>query len=237
MLFVTGDTHGEINRFIYIESTIEKIMTANDKLVICGDWGYISDDSYRERQFLRFLAEKPYQILFVDGNHENFTLLNEYSVEEWCGGKVHVIRRDCEGIPKIIHLMRGQVFTIEGKKIFTMGGAYSVDKYMRTPYRSWWPEEMPTDEEIKEAVSNLEKHNNEVDYIITHTAPEQTMRIFHSIDPHEKPLNNFLEWVRENVKYGHWYMGHLHKEIDLWRNQTVLWFQIRNMQTNEVVEG
>lgn len=220
-----------------MDSVVEKTLTEKDKLIICGDFGYISDDSYKERQFLRFLAEKPYQILFIDGNHENFTLINEYPVEEWNGGKVHVIRRNRDGVPKIIHLMRGQVFTIEGKKIFTMGGAYSIDKYMRTPYRSWWPEEMPTDEEMKEAISNLEKHKNEVDYIITHTAPEQTMCIFHSIDTHEKPLNNFLEWVRENVKYRHWYMGHLHKELDVWKNQTILWFQVRNMETNEVVEG
>lgn len=73
----------------------------------------------------------------MDGNHENFDLINEYPVEEWCGGKVHIIRCDKEGKPKIIHLMRGQVFEIEGKKIFTVGGAYSIDKYMRTPHRSW----------------------------------------------------------------------------------------------------
>lgn len=236
MLYVTGDTHGEEGRFLYMDSAIEKTLTKDDKLIVCGDWGYISDDSYRERQFLRFLTEKPYQILWVDGNHENFTLIQEYPIEEWCGGKAHVIRRDCEGNPKIIHLMRGQVFTIEDKRIFTMGGAYSIDKYMRTPYRSWWPEEMPTDTEMKEAVSNLEKCNYEVDYIITHAAPEETMCIFHPNHPEEKPLNNFLEWVRENVKYKHWYMGHLHRDEDLWRHQTILWFQLRNMETNETVE-
>lgn len=236
MLYVTGDTHGEEGRFMYSDSVIDKTLNKDDKLIICGDWGYISDDSYRERKFLSFLSEKPYQILFVDGNHENFTSINEYPVEEWCDGKVHVIRRDSKGNPKIIHLMRGQVFTIEEKRIFTMGGAYSMDKYMRTPYRSWWPQEMPTDEEMQEAIYNLEKYNNEVDYIITHTAPEETMCIFHPDHPKEKPLNNFLEWVRENVKHKHWYMGHLHREEDLWRNQTILWFQLRNMETNEIIE-
>lgn len=235
MLFVTGDTHGEEGRFQYMDGPIEKTLTAEDKLFVCGDFGYISDDSYRERLYLRFLAEKPYTILFVDGNHENFDLIDEYPVEEWCGGKVHVIRRDKNGTPKIIHLMRGQVFEIEGKKIFTFGGAYSVDRYMRTPHRSWWPQEMPTDDEKKEAISNLEKANYEVDYILTHTAPEDTLCMFYPNHPEEKPLNNFLEWVRETVKYQHWFMGHLHREEDLWRNQTILWFQVRNMVTNEVV--
>lgn len=238
MLYITGDTHGEEARFKYTDSVMDKTLKSSDKLVVCGDFGYLSDDSYMERLFLRYLADsKPYQILWVDGNHENFDLLDTYPVEEWCGGKVHIIRRDKEGNPKIIHLMRGQVFEIEGKKIFTFGGAYSIDKYMRTPQRSWWPQEMPTDEEMKEAALNLEKHKFKVDYIITHTAPEDTMSLFHPNHLEEKPLNNFLEWVRENVTYTRWYFGHLHQDIDLWRNQTVLWFQLRNMETNEIVEG
>lgn len=237
MIYVTGDTHGEEGRFKYMDSAMEKTLTENDKLIICGDFGYISDDSYQERMFLRFMAEKTYQILWVDGNHENFDLINnEYPVEEWCGGKVHIIRCDKEGRPKIIHLMRGQVFEIEDKRIFTFGGAYSIDKYMRTPHRSWWPQEMPTDAEMKEAIDNLERVNNKVDYIFTHAAPEETMCIFHQNHPEEKPLNNFLEWVRENVEYRHWYMGHLHRDEDVWRHQTILWFDVRNIETNESIE-
>lgn len=234
MLCVTGDTHGEKARFAK-GSIIDRTLAEGDKLFICGDFGFIFLGNETEEKTLQFLSEKPYQILFVDGNHENFTLLNEYPVEEWNGGKVHVIRRDKEGNPKIIHLMRGQVFTIEGKKIFTFGGANSIDRYMRVPYRSWWTEEMPIPAEMDEAVLNLEKHNNEVDYIITHAAPEETMSIFHPYHPDEVLLNNFLEFVRENVKYKHWYMGHLHRDEDVWRHQTILWFELRNMLTNEVV--
>lgn len=86
MIYVTGDCHGEEGRFMYMDSAIEKELTENDKLIVCGDFGYISDDSYPERMFLRFMSEKPYQILWVDGYHENFNLINEYPVEEWCGG-------------------------------------------------------------------------------------------------------------------------------------------------------
>ena len=38
------------------------------------------------------------------------------------GGKVHRIR------PHVLHLMRGQVFDIEGHTFFTMGGVKSVRK-------------------------------------------------------------------------------------------------------------
>ena len=236
MLYVTGDTHGELGRFLFMRAAVEANLSKDDMLIICGDWGYIIDDSPDERTFLDYLAEKPYKILWVDGNHENFDLIETYPVEEWCGGKVHIIRRDKSGEPKIIHLMRGQIFEIEGKSIFTFGGGYSIDRYWRVPHISWWPQEMPTDDEMKEAISNLAKCNNKVDYIITHTAPDDTMSLYHPDHTKEKPLNNFLEWVRENVEYKHWYMGHLHLDTDMWRNQTILWFDVREVESNKSIE-
>lgn len=95
---------------------------------------------------------------------------------------------------------------------------------------------MPTDSEMKETIANLEKVGNKVDYIITHAAPEEIMCIFHSNHPEEKPLNNFLEWIRENVEYKDWYMGHLYRDEDIWRHQTILWFDVRNIETNESIE-
>jgi len=241
MFYVTGDTHGEIGRFIHEEEPIQKVLTSGDKLFVAGDFGYLyySDGirRVREEEDLDFLAKKPYQILFIDGNHENFDILNEYPVEEWCGGKVHVIRRDALGEPKVIHLMRGQVFEIEGKKIFTFGGGYSIDKEDRLEGRSWWPQEMPTDAEMKEAGINLAKHGYKVDWILTHAAPEETMNLFYPNHAEEKPLNNFLEWVCETVDYKYWYFGHLHEDKDLYRNQSALWFTVKNMETNESVEA
>ena len=75
---------------------------------------------------LKPYTELPFSVLFVDGNHENFDLLNSYPVEIWKGGKVHRVK------PNITHLMRGQVFEIEGKTIFTFGGATSIDRDFRT---------------------------------------------------------------------------------------------------------
>ena len=235
-LYVTGDCHGEEARMMYAGFAYNRDLREGDILFCCGDWGYISDDSYKERQFLRYLTEdKPYIICWVDGNHENFDLINQFPIEIWNGGKVHVIRRDKQGNPKIIHLMRGQVFNIYGYKFFTFGGAYSIDKYMRTPGFSWWEQEMPTDAEMEEGNRNLEANNYEVDYILTHTAPEDTMTLFHPSHEHEKRLNNYLEYVREHTKYKHWYMGHLHRDEDVWRHQSILWFDVRNLLTGEIM--
>jgi predicted phosphodiesterase len=89
----------------------------NDYLIVCGDFGYIFLNDDREKAFLDYLETKPYTICFVDGNHENFPVIYSYPKELWHGGYIHRIRKN------ILHLMRGQVFEIEGKKIFTFGGA------------------------------------------------------------------------------------------------------------------
>lgn len=236
MLYVTGDTHGRRERFSS-NSIIDQTLTKGDRIIVCGDFGYLFECKDSEDEFLDFLATKPYEILWIDGNHENFDLINEYPEEVWYGGKIHVIRRDCDGQPKIVHLMRGQIYEIDGQNIFTFGGGYSMDRYLRINGETWWPEEMPTEEEMKEAVINLSKYKNCIDYIITHVAPEDTMNIFYPNHTGEKELNNFLEYIRENVVYKHWYFGHLHCDRDLWRNQTILWFQLRKLETNEIVEG
>lgn len=53
------------------------------------------------------------------GNYENFDQLYNYPIEEWNGGKIHKIN------DSVFHLMRGQVFKIDGKSFFTFGGASS----------------------------------------------------------------------------------------------------------------
>lgn len=59
---------------------------------------------------MKWQSNLPFQILWVQGNHENYNMIEEYPIEEWNGGKVRHIVRD-----KVILLERGQVFHIEDK--------------------------------------------------------------------------------------------------------------------------
>lgn len=213
MIYVTGDTHGEYERL----KSFDEVLSDGDLCIICGDFGYVFKDDIIERKILDEIALRPYTLLFVDGNHENFTALYNYPEETWNGGKIHRIRNN------IIHLCRGQVFEIEGHTFFTFGGGNSIDRMMRREGISWWPQEMPNNEEYSEADRNLNRYGRSVDFIITHAAPEDTMSRLHPYHADEKPLNNFLEYIRETVTYKHWFMGHLHRDEDLWRNQSILW--------------
>lgn len=160
-------------------------------------------------------------MLFIDGNYENFDKLSRFPVETWCGGKVHKIRET------VIHLMRGEVYCIEGNTVFVMGGGYSIDKYRRAEGVSWWPQEMPSEEEYHSALVNLDKVGNNIDYIITHTAPSETVYYLSTLRSlgvkndvvQEQSLTSFLDEIRRKVTYKHWYFGHFHVDLEsIWNS-------------------
>lgn len=209
MMYFTGDFHGEIKRFYALQRKYPNL-GANDYLIICGDFGFLFNDDRDEHLWLDDLSNQPYTICFIDGNHENFNALNRFPVEKWNGGNVHKIRKN------IIHLMRGQVFEIAGKSIFTMGGAYSIDRYRRKLNVSYWNEEIPSNEEYAEATRNLTAHGNKVDYIVTHTAPREViMRMGYGPDRHDVELTGFLEWVMHEVQFDEWFFGHWHEDRNM----------------------
>lgn len=213
MIYFTGDIHGGID-IHKLGSRIApqlKELTKSDYVIICGDFGLIWDDSAEEKFWRKWLEEKPFTILFIDGNHENFDKLNAFPVTEWNGGKIHRIS------DSIIHLMRGQVFTIDGKKIFTMGGASSHDKEYRKEGVSWWPEELPSYEEYEEARRNLKAHDQKVDIIVTHCAP---FNVQHEIVLRKREfsyrsdsLTDFLSEIEWNTDFSAWFCGHYHVDL------------------------
>ena len=124
MIYITGDCHSDFTRFSTKKFPVQKDMTKNDYVIICGDFGGVWNYMYEntsEKYWLDWLNDKNFTTLFVDGNHENFTRLYEYPIKQWCGGKVHKIR------DSVFHLMRGEIYNIDGKKFFTFGGASSHD--------------------------------------------------------------------------------------------------------------
>lgn len=222
MIYITGDTHGD--RFRFIKNMLDdENWTKDDFLIICGDFGYIFLNNSADEKFLDFLETKPYTICFCDGNHENFPAIFSYPQITWNGGKAHQIRKN------IFHLMRGQVFTIENKKIFTMGGAYSIDRYMRTLNYSYWEEELPSSEEYSEAIENVK--NKKIDIVISHTAPKEIIRkMGFSPDIHDMELTGFLEWVMYEVDFSHWYFGHWHIDETFYDKFTAVYFLVHKIE-------
>jgi len=215
MIFITGDTHGDQRRLGSALTAMRSYSAAEKYLIVCGDFGFLfsSQESEQEERFLDDLAhlhDEGIFFLFIDGNHENHRRLNDLPVETWNGGRVHFLRSN------VIHLMRGEVFQLEGRTFFTFGGAVSTDQLYRrehffhTGELIWWPEEQPTLDDYahgRETFSCLDR----VDYVLSHTAPafaqqEMCLPAFWE----ERPLNLYLDEVRRTLDFSHWFFGHYH---------------------------
>ena len=211
MIYITGDVHcpHDVSKLNTENWPEQKQLTRDDYLIVCGDMGIVWDGSRSDKYWQQWFNTKPCTTLFVDGNHENHPMLSSYMVEEWHGGKVHKIR------PHVFHLMRGQVFDIDGIKLFAMGGASSHDKEFRMEGKSWWPEELPSDEEYIEAEHNLERNGWVVDLVVSHCTSDSIQHQLAYWYEHDKLTNFFFAVVQAKLKYKHWYFGHYHDDRDL----------------------
>lgn len=205
MVYITGDMHGEqrVNEIIdFLNSHPE---TTN--LIILGDFGGIWDRN--DETIIKELSNQRANILFIDGNHENFDLLEQSPIENWHGGKVHRISHN------VLHLMRGSVFEIECKSYFAYGGAESSDKDKRIEHISWWEQETATEKEILSAQRTLQDIRS-VDYIITHVGQMETVQELSrfsdkfSVERQSVIVSKLLK----NTTCARWYFGHYHFDVD-----------------------
>ena len=246
VIYITGDTHGEFGRFSNSYMRKQNMeLRDDDYVIICGDFGlcWAKDETFDYN--CKNFAEKKYTTLWIQGNHENYDMIEEYPIEEWHGGKVRHIVKD-----KVILLERGQVFEIDGKTFFTFGGAASHDiqggildkedidydydrqKAIRSglPFRikheSWWEQELPNEDEMNEGKNNLVRCGYKVDYVLTHCcATSIQMLINEETGKSHKPdvLTDYLQEVEERLVYKHWFFGHYHRDFDVDDKHTLLY--------------
>lgn len=238
MIYITGDTHGDIDiRRITAQYWPEgQTLTENDYLIICGDFGFpflptdFADDipsntdtmasRYTYEYWMRCLAGCRFKILWVDGNHDNHTFWYNQPVSHWHGGVVnyHPLA------PNVIHLKRGEYYDIDGFKFWTMGGAKSHDRLSRIPEVSWWEAEIPDVREMNYGISVLERHDNKVDFIITHSLPADLQypicRCYYS----PEPTGTYLNEIYRRTDFRYWFCGHYHEDVDSRENRVRVFY-------------
>ncbi len=188
MIAVTGDSRGEAGYKRLLSDPVVRTMGEEDYLVILGGCG-VTEPHVDLDNVISAYRDLPCSVLFLDGAYDDYDLLSEYPVFPWNGGKIQVISRG------IYHMMRGQVFTIGGRKILTMGGALSEDHSESEKYWSWWPEQQISDEDLSEAKSNLDRVGKKVDHVFTSTYPQSW----------GGGGDQRLDTLLNMVDYGHWY--------------------------------
>ncbi len=206
MIYITGDTHGDITRFKQFKAVFPKY---RHHLLVCGDFGFVWDGSEQEKRRLAKLERLNCNILFVEGTHDNLDLLSNYPLEQFCGGKVRRIAKN------VYWMQRGELYTIEDRTVFAMGGGESSDADERQEGVNWWRAELPSLAEIESARQTIAAAKGGVDIVVTHHNPRLELGLIDEQRQTVNALGVFLADVARNVRYRHWYFGmdHVDKTI------------------------
>ena len=207
MIYVTGDMHGDESRLY--DSQWRKLKSG-DVLIVCGDFGYLWNGGKNEKSVIEYLGSRKFTVCFVDGTHENLGKIERCHETIWKGGHVHRISGN------LFHLMRGQIFNIDGISIFTFGGGESDDREVRSAeeHGIWFKEELPTPDQLAVGAHNLDAAGLKVDYIITHEPPllvKSSMLLRRGLPERVNKLNGYFEELAKSVEFNHWYFGSLHE--------------------------
>ena len=236
-IFVTGDIHASYDIAKLSESCFDTAgLTKDDYVIICGDFGLVWNNSASEQYWLRWLDARPFTTLFVDGNHEGFSLLNSLPETTWNGGVVHQVATS------VLHLKRGQLFNIDGYRIFTMGGATSseYDRTHRIQGKTWFTEEIPNEQERATALETLDAADWDCDFVITHCAPSSSAQgISEHTDRLEiHPMDEYTDWlqtIQDRLAYRHWFCGHYHIDAQIQDKTTALYNRIAVLADPKII--
>lgn len=197
MILFLGDTHGDL------EFVARACEFASDHEVdwICqvGDFGFLWPGRDKIEELSVILKHYGQTIRFLDGNHDDHVRL----------------RKPYPWPENIIYQPRGSVYEdADGTRFLFMGGAASIDKHMRTPGKSWWPEETITESEMALALSQ-----ENIDVLVTHDAPDYPPGFRPAGSPGFRQLSTqSMNDVRELIRHhnpklhvhGHWH--HFYKQ-------------------------
>jgi hypothetical protein len=217
MIAITGDLHGDQGAHKLKTLTEDKRFEDVDisYLIILGDFGLFwqkDHSTITSSYWLRYISRQSYTTLFIDGNHENFPLLaDRFNTVEKFGDEIGQYKES----DKLYHLRRGRIYTIEDKTFFAFGGATSIDKHLRKEGVSWWPEEIPSNEEFNLGIASLEKYNHTVDYVITHSCPTEIFNADNHLNLDSEPVRGMLSHFNRTVSCKNWFFGHYHKDAQI----------------------
>ena len=223
MIYLVGDIHGKIDIAKLNPKNFPQgnTLTKKDYVIVLGDFGLLWSNNDKERYWLKWLDSRPWTTLFLDGNHENFDMINKLPLIAKFGGIVGKVS------DSIYHLRRGEIYIINGKKFFVFGGANSIDKKMRTIGISWWPEEIPSYAEMNKGLDNLEKHGFCVDYVLTHTCPNKIVGLIDKMYEDETdPTRIFLDDVDKRTTFKKWFFGHWHDDLEFFDEKYIMLYDV-----------
>ncbi len=231
-MMMQGDTHGNT---VAIRRALRYAQVEGcDELFVVGDFGFGWSRSSTGDAFVESVSRAAISydidVYWLDGNHENFDLLEGYGYFKH-DGPVEI----CE---RVFYVPRGTVLKRGVHNILVIGGAYSVDKAYRTEGHSWWPQEEITYEDLEKCADACAEAGT-IDVVFSHDAPNSAFVAAMSIAvdgdlaemqhlvwkndqqfPGACPNRASLELILQATKPTLWVHGHYHSAYDVDLNGT-----------------
>lgn len=209
--YITGDTHGDFSRFKELEK--------DDYIavIILGDTAVNWNLNKADFQFKNHLTNAYPNITWylLRGNHDARPTA-VYDIKEDWDDEVQGYVLYEPNFLNIKYLRDGGEYIIDGYKVLTIGGAYSVDKFYRLQmgYR-WFEDEQLTPKEML-CIEQLTQGKT-YDFVLTHTCPYSWMPIdlfLAGLDQStvDKSMERWFEKLKTNFTWDIWLFGHYHAD-------------------------
>lgn len=165
-----GDLHGDVEHlFIAARNFAARGVHV---IVQLGDFGVVWPGENWQKNLDRIsrrLTGLGIVLYVVDGNHEGFQLLYDFPVD---AHGARPLRHN------IVHLPRGyRTVLASGRVLAILGGGNSIDRDLREPGVSWWPEESITDDDLAAL------GDEPADIVLGHQAPLHVPDLDREIEP------------------------------------------------------
>lgn len=217
MVYITGDKHADFSEVF--DFCYDKKTSLDDVLIVLGDAGINYYANYKDYYLKNSLLQYPITFFCIHGNHEERPEnIKTYKTKKFHEGIVYYEK----DYPNILFAKDGEIYNFNNKNVLVIGGAYSVDKYIRLARGyNWYESEQPSDEVKNKVKDVLSKRDNKIDVILSHTCPYKYLpreMFLDGIDQSkvDNSTEYFLDEIENNTDYKLWYCGHYHtdKEID-----------------------
>lgn len=204
---VTGDLHGEVQRFKPNQ------FSSDTGIIILGDAGCNFFQDERDEIRKEYLNNCGPIFYLVRGNHDMRpehlpNICQEY--DEEVDGEVMYE----EAFSNIRYLEDGGIYDFDNHRALVLGGAYSVDKNYRIRINApWFEDEMLSAQEMYNILCTVEGQT--FDIVLSHTCPLDWEPTDLFNNPHlravDKSVEKWLNIIKDNIFWNIWLFGHYHQ--------------------------
>lgn len=217
-LLITGDTHSRVEgRLAYIQKNMPEYKPEETAVVILGDAGLNYSLNKHDWKNKHWASKFGYTVYCLRGNHEERASNVKGMVQiqdDFVNGPVWYEPE----FPNIRYFSDVPMsYTIMGKHILCIPGAYSVDKWYRLQNDwHWFADEQLTQSEMQWAEDQFTP-DGEFDFVFSHTCPiswEPNDLFLRGIDQSkvDKTMEVWMDKFKDSIDWGIWLFGHYHAD-------------------------